>query len=208
MNFEKLISINKVKLILASVVIGVCLTGAIQSYSKKVMADISSNVIRLHIIANSDSENDQNLKLKVRNEIIEYLKPLLKNASNVEETKKIINNNIKAIENVAEKAIKKDGYTYCVTANFGNYKFPTKAYENARFPKGNYDALRIVIGNGAGKNWWCVLYPQLCFTGGTDGTLSDEGEARLKNVLTDDEYEMITSDKINFKFRIVEWFSD
>ena len=208
MKFEQFLSKRKVKMFLTSVIIGVCLTSCLQAYSQKVMADISSNVVRLHVLANSDSEVDQQLKLKVRDGIIDYLEPLLKDVSDVEETKQIIGENIVKIEHEAEKIVKKYGYTYNVTAMSGNYNFPTKVYENAQFPKGNYDALRIVIGNGNGQNWWCVLYPQLCFSKSNNGTLSQESETKLQNVLTDDEYDMITSKSdINFKFKIVEWFS-
>ena len=208
MKFEQFISRKKVKLFLLSVIAGIFITSALQFYSRKVMADISSNVVRLHVIANSDTAEDQDLKLKVRDGIISYLEPVLKDVSDVEETKKILEENIGKIEEEARKIVKKYGYTYSVTASLGNFDFPTKKYENAQFPKGKYDALRIVIGTGEGQNWWCVLYPQLCFSKSADGTLSDESETKLKSVLNEDEYHMITSkDDINFKFKIVEWFS-
>lgn len=209
MKFEQILSKRKVKLFLTSVILGICITSSMQAYSERVMADISSNVVRLHVIANSDTMEDQELKLKVRDGIIAYLEPVLKDASDVEETKRIIGENIEGIEEEAEKIIKKYGYTYSVTASLGNFDFPTKAYENAQFPKGKYDALRIVIGKGNGQNWWCVLYPQLCFSQSNSGTLSEESESKLQNVLTDDEYDMITSkSNINFKFKIVELFSN
>lgn len=208
MNFEQFLSAKKVKMFLMSVIIGVCITSTLQCYSRKVMADISSNVVRFHVIANSDSKEDQELKLKVRDGIINYLEPILADVSDVEETKRIIEENIEAIEEEAEKILKKNGYTYSVTASLGNFDFPTKEYENAQFPKGKYDALRIVIGEGKGQNWWCVLYPQLCFSKSTDGTLSPESETKLKNVLNEDEYDIVTSkNNLNFKFKIVEWFS-
>ncbi len=208
MNFERIIKNKRVKLFMVSIIIGVCITSLIQSYSQRVMADISSSVVRLHVIANSDTNKDQELKLKVRDEIIDYLEPVLANANNVEDTKSLIKNNLGKIEEEAKKVVKKYGYTYSVTADFGNYSFPTKTYENAQFPKGRYDALKIVIGKGEGKNWWCVLYPQLCFDFSQNGTLSNESATKLKNVLTYDEFEMITSKSdLNFKFKIVEWFS-
>lgn len=208
MKFEQILSKRKVRLFLLSVIVGVCMTSSMQVYSKRVMADISSNVVRLHVVANSDTAKDQELKLKVRDGIIAYLEPVLRDVSDVEETKRIIGENIEGIEEEAQKLIKKYGYTYSVTASLGNFDFPTKVYENAQFPKGKYDALRIVIGNGNGQNWWCVLYPQLCFSQSTNGTLTSESEANLKNILTEDEYDMITSkSNINFKFKIVEWFS-
>ena len=208
MKFEQFISRKKVRLFLMSVVIGIFATSALQCYSRKVMADISSNVVRLHVIANSDTAEDQDLKLKVRDGIINYLEPVLYDVTDIEETKKILAENIEEIEEEAREIVKKYGYTHSVTASLGNFDFPSKKYENAQFPKGKYDALRIVIGKGEGQNWWCVLYPQLCFSKSTDGTLSTESETKLKSVLNEDEYDMITSkDDINFKFKIVEWFS-
>ena len=208
MNFEKFLANKRVRLFIISVITGIFITSLAQTYSNRVMADISSSVVRLHVVANSDTDEDQKLKLKVRDEIINFLEPLLQDAESVEDTKEFIKNNIQKIEEEAQKIIKKYGYTYSVTANFGKFDFPSKSYENARFPKGKYDALKIVIGKGEGKNWWCVLYPQLCFDCSMDGVLSKESETRLKNVLTYDEYNMITSKShINFKFKIVEWFS-
>ncbi len=208
MLFEKILSERKVKLFLISLVIGICITSTLQVYSRNVVEGISESVVRLHIVANSDSEEDQSLKLKVRDEITEYLKPMLDGAKNVEETKNVIANKLDSIEEEAERIIKKYGYTYGVTVSLGNFDFPTKEYGNVRFPKGKYDALKIVIENGNGKNWWCVLYPQLCFCENIKGVLPEESEAKLKNSLSDDQYDVITNkSKINFKFKIVEWFS-
>lgn len=208
MKFEQFLLKRNVKLFLVSLIMGVCATSTLQAYSRRVMADISSNVVRFHVIANSDTKEDQELKLKVRDGIINYLEPVLSEVSDVEETKRIIGENISKIEEEAEKIVKKYGYTYSVTASIDKFDFPTKEYENAQFPKGKYDALRIVIGSGGGQNWWCVLYPQLCFSQSNNGTLPAESETKLKNVLAEDEYNMITSQSdINFKFKIVEWFS-
>lgn len=208
MNFEKIISGKKVKLFIASVICGVFMTSVLQSYANGVVRDISSGVVRLHVVANSDMVHDQALKLKVRDGIIEYLEPILKNASSKEEAEEIVTKNIEAIEEEAEQIIKKYGYTYSVTVSSGNFEFPTKSYENVRLPKGNYDAIKIVIGKGRGQNWWCVLYPQLCFSKG-NGTLSPESEEKLKGSVTDEEFRIITSkSNVNFKFKIVEIFSD
>ena len=206
--FEKFLTKRKVKLFLASLVIGMCVTSVLRVYSRDIVEGISNSVVRLHIVANSNSADDQALKLKVRDEIIKKLEPLFENTNNTEDTKNIIKNNLDYIEEEAEKVIKKYGYTYSVTANLGNYDFPTKKYGNAQFPKGKYDALKIVIEKGEGNNWWCVLYPALCFTENPKGDLPKESEAKLKSNLSKDEYNVVSSDnKINFKFKIVEWFS-
>ncbi len=205
--FEKIISMKKVRIFMLSIIAGICVTSAVQTYAQRTMKDISSSVVRLHVVANSDSTDDQNLKLKVRDDITSYLEPVLKNAYDINDTKEIIRDNLRDIEKEAEKSIKKYGYEYNVTADFNKFDFPTKVYENTKFPKGKYDALKIVIGDGEGQNWWCVLYPQLCFDISMAGVLSEESDTKLKNVLTDDEYNIVTSKDINFKFKIVEWFS-
>lgn len=208
MIFEKFLAKRKVKLFLISLIIGMCVTSVLSAYSKDIVEGISDSVVRLHVVANSNSEEDQTLKLKVRDEVIKTLEPMLADSKSTEETKNIIKSNLGFIEEEAEKAIKKYGYTYGVTVNFDNYYFPTKQYANAQFPKGKYDALKIVIESGKGNNWWCVLYPALCFSGNSNGTLPKESETKLKNTLSHDEYDIVTSkSKINFKFKIVEWFS-
>ncbi|MBR0277558.1 MAG: stage II sporulation protein R [Clostridia bacterium] len=204
--FENLLNHKMVKRLILSVITGICIFSPLYEYSNRVMADITNSVVRLHIIANSDSKEDQLLKIKVRNDIIDYLSPMLDDAKSTDETKNIIKEHLDDITIAANKSIKKHGYTYSATAVFGNYKFPEKEYENIVFPSGNYDALRIVIGNGSGKNWWCVLYPQLCFSQSPDGLMSDENQKKLKNVLTEDEYELVSSGKVNFKLKIAEWF--
>lgn len=207
MKLEEFISRKKVRIFLVSLIAGVCITSAVQTYAQRIVDNISSGVVRLHVVANSDSPEDQKLKLKIRNDIINYLEPLLKDVYDVNETKNIIKGNIYKIEEEAQKSIKKYGYTYSVTADFDKFDFPTKVYENTKFPKGKYDALKIVIGKGDGQNWWCVLYPQLCFDTSKAGVLSEESQTKLKNVLSHDEYNMVTSKDIDFKFKIVEWFS-
>ena len=208
MVFEKIISHKKVKIFISSVICGILITSILQGYANNIIKNISSNVVRLHVVANSDTDADQALKLKVRDAVTQYLSPVLKDVSETYGTKRIIEQNIENIKKEAEKTIKKYGYTYNVTVNTGNFQFPTKVYENTTFPKGKYDALKIVIGNGKGQNWWCVLYPQLCFSNG-NGTLSKHGEAMLKESLSTDEYNLITSkSKINFKLKIVELFSN
>lgn len=206
--FEKMLSKKTIRKILISTIIGLAIASVITDYSQNVMADITSSVVRLHILANSDSDEDQQLKIKVRDDIIAYLEPLLETAENAEKTKEIIANNIEEIEKEAKKSIKKHGYAYSVTAVLGKSEFPQKSYDGATFPAGKYDALKIIIGEGNGQNWWCVLYPQLCFSYSENGELPPTSKTKLKNVLTDDEYNIITSkDEIKFKLKIVEMFS-
>ena len=196
--------------IILSLVIGLTITGFAWHYTDRVKADIENSVVRLHVLANSDSDSDQELKLKVRDKVIEYLKDKLANANSTDETKIIIGSELENIKNIAIAEIENNGYNYSVETVLGNFDFPTKQYGDSQFPAGKYDALRILIGKAEGKNWWCVLYPQLCFIDNTNGKLPDESKEKLKNVLTDDEYNIVTSPNgnipVKIKFRILEIF--
>lgn len=200
---------NKSRLCL-SLIIGLVLTGMIMQYISSVKADIEKSCVRLHVIANSNSPEDQQLKLSVRNAVLKHLEEKLKNAQTTGETKQIIQNELDSIAQAAQEELILHGARYRVTAELGNFNFPTKQYEGAKLPAGNYDALRIIIGAGEGENWWCVLYPQLCFTGAYTAKLPEESRQKLKNVLTEDEYNIITSPSdcipVKIKFRLLELF--
>ncbi len=196
--------------IIVSLIIGLTITGFAWHYADRVKADIENSVVRLHVLANSDSDSDQELKFKVRDRVIDYLKDKLANANSTDETKLIIGSELENIKNVAIAEIENNGYNYNVETVLGNFDFPTKQYGDSQFPAGKYDALRILIGKAEGKNWWCVLYPQLCFINNTNGKLPDESKEKLKNVLTDDEYNIVTSPNgnipVKIKFKILEIF--
>lgn len=178
-------------------------------YAKRIQTDIADEVIRFHILANSDSEEDQKLKLKVKNEIINMLEPGLRASSSKAETKAYIIENLDKIEEKAAEVIKTEGYTYDVKAELAYSDFPTKAYGDIKLPCGEYEALRILIGNAQGQNWWCVMFPPLCFVDAAAKEVPDENKKQLKSILTDDEYSLISSaDKgsVKVKFKIVELF--
>ena len=124
---------------------------------------IAKKVVRLHIIPNSNSTFDQNLKLQVRDKIVEYLSPKLLKSNSIEESKTIIANNLENIKEISQQ-ITSQYSNYDINVSLGESKFPTKNYDNYSFPAGTYDALKITIGEGAGNNWWCVMFPPLCFT--------------------------------------------
>ena len=178
------------------------------SYTCAISNDLSSSVFRLHIIANSDSNEDQNLKLKVRNAILQYLNPIFSKESNLSKNEviNIVSSNLNNIRNISLKTIKDNGYNYNVEVFIGKYKFPTKNYGEITFPSGIYDALRIVIGNGVGHNWWCVLYPSLCFSSTNDAIVPESSKEMLSNDLNTESYELVSGDNldIKFKFKIVE----
>ncbi|TYQ15323.1 UNVERIFIED_CONTAM: stage II sporulation protein R [Acetivibrio alkalicellulosi] len=185
------------------------------SYSENVSNGLSDSLIRLHVVANSDSPEDQQLKNDVRDEIIKYMKDELKNIKDVDKTKEIINENLEYIRDIAKKEIDRQGKYYNVDVSLGNYPFPTKVYGDINLPAGVYQALRVSIGESTGKNWWCVLFPPLCFVDATHGTISDSVKEELREILTKEEYSLITAEEeefnkieISIKFKVVEVFQD
>ena len=188
----------------------IMLTAASISFSNSVNKVLSDNLIRLHVIANSDSEEDQVLKRNVRDAVIDFMRKKLENVTNLEQAKNIIDDDIDEIEKIATEKVRESGKAYPVKVVLGKYPFPTKTYGEVALPAGNYQALRIVIGEGLGSNWWCVLFPPLCFVDVTHGTIPDSVKEELKNSLTAEEYSIITSAEsegdipVRVKFKIVE----
>ncbi len=119
-------------------------------------------LIRFHVVANSDRPEDQALKLLVRNDIISYLTPELQKARNLNEARTILTTQLPQVEKIATRRITLEGQRYPVRAQLGRYEFPVKAYGTLVLPSGRYEAVRVVIGQGEGANWWCVLFPPLC----------------------------------------------
>lgn len=179
---------------------------SINSYANDVSKDLSNNFFRLHILANSDSEEDQALKLKVRDSIISYMNTLSYSGLTKEEAINLTNSHLAAFKEIAEKTIAGHGYNYPVSLEIGNFYFPTKEYGNISLPAGYYDALKIEIGEAKGKNWWCSLFPPLCFVDISAGVIDEESEKYLKDNLSDDEFAIITDDSedVKFKFKIIE----
>lgn len=168
---------------------------------------IASKVLRFHVLANSDSEADQAVKEEVRDAVGVYLQPLLEEAESLEETKQIIGKNIRGVIQVAEETLSKNGYDYKVTAQITRTNFPEKSYGAYTFPKGEYEALQIVIGEGAGQNWWCVLYPNMCFRGSVFEVVEEEAGEALREVLSPWEYaDVFDSGKVELRFKFLEFF--
>ena len=180
------------------------------SYADAVSEDLTDSVFRLHVIANSDSKEDQDLKYKVRDSILEYMNTISKNCTSKSEVINMANEHKEDLQNVAEEVIRKNGYHYTVNIKIGNFAFPTKTYGDISFPAGNYDALRIEIGEASGQNWWCVMFPPLCFVDVTSGIVPDESKQIIKNNLnSEEEYSIISDSKspdIRFKFSLIEFF--
>jgi len=130
----------------------------------------SESVIRIHIRANSNLESDQQIKLLVRDNVIDYITPLIADCSNSDDVKMVLLDHIDDIENVADAVLRDGGYNYVSNAELRNEYFPTRAYNDVVFESDYYDALILELGSGKGDNWWCVAYPPLCFVGESDGT--------------------------------------
>ncbi|EPY6470077.1 stage II sporulation protein R [Clostridium sporogenes] len=169
--------------------------------------NISNKIIRFHVLANSDSIEDQSLKLKIKDEIIKYMMPKLDKSNSIDESRKILKENDKEIKKIAENIINKNGYKYSVNTYLGQEQFPIKTYGNITLPQGQYEAYKIVIGNGQGQNWWCVMFPPLCFVDVTKGEVSTkETEQKMKKVLKEEELKSINNSKNSYeiKFKVVE----
>lgn len=154
-------------------------------------SDVTEEVIRFHVRANSDSEEDQALKLEVRDAILQELGPELGQADNKDAAREIMENNLDRIEEIGEEVIREAGYDYEVHAYLTEEEFPIKDYGDLRFPAGEYEALRVDIGKKNGGNWWCVMYPGLCFVDAAGGVVPAEGKEELQQILTPEEYEEI-----------------
>ena len=179
------------------------------SYVNAVSSDIENSVFRLHVIANSDTKEDQDLKYKVRDNLIEYMNNLCKDVTSKEEAIKISKLHEEDFLNIANNTIKENGYSYPVTIEFGNFSFPTKDYGDISLPAGYYDALRVKIGEAKGQNWWCVMFPPLCFVNVSSGIVPEESKELIKQELNDEEYSIVTkedSSNIQFKIGLIEWF--
>lgn len=180
------------------------------SYVAAVSNDISESVFRLHVIANSDSEEDQNLKYIVRDNLIKYMNTLTKNMSTKDDAIKIAKEHEQDFRDIAIKTVRENGYDYDVKVEIGNCYFPTKYYGDISFPAGYYDALKVEIGESAGQNWWCVMFPPLCFVDMSTGIVPDESKQTIKEQLSEEEYAIINeknNPNINFKFKLIELFS-
>lgn len=216
--------IQNKRLILASVLIGLAgtlfLTGlnTVQlkrenreikaRLQREIQQGIAGEVFRLHVIANSDTEEDQKLKLKIKTRIVEYLEEILGKDADLEETKEAVLTHLREIEREAEKLVHEQGFDYPVKAVVEKTYFPKKSYGDCTFPAGEYEALNVKIGEARGHNWWCVLYPSLCFIEDTYGVVTEEKKEDLKSVLTTEEFlEILEKPEekktIRFRFR---WF--
>ena len=161
---------------------------------------LAEKVLRFHVVANSDTPEDQQLKLQVRDAVGGYMQEKMKDVCSKEECQNIVAAEIPHIEQIAQKVIEKKGYDYSVQAGLMTCEFPVKTYGRYTFPAGTYDALRVTIGEGDGKNWWCVMYPNMCFANSMYEVVDETSENALRAVLDREEYEAILK-KGNYEVR-------
>lgn len=170
---------------------------------------IANEIIRFHVIANSDSKEDQDLKLLVKNEVVKEVQQKLENVENIEEARKILSYELSALEEIASSVIQKNGYSYSAKASLLKREFPVKMYGDLVFPAGEYEAVQIKLGNAEGKNWWCVMFPTLCFLDGTYAVVPEESKEELKQCLTQEEYQVLEKEKskykISFRWKCMDW---
>jgi len=198
------------KNIILALCIGLVTSTLLAISTDSIHADLADNLIRLHVVANSDSEEDQAVKLKVRDRIINEMSVYFREAENADECREIVLENMDKIIYFANDELMKNGFDYSAKAYFGTFDFPRKEYENITLPKGSYEAVRIVLGGGDGHNWWCVMFPPLCFVEESKGKLGDDSNKILKSNLSDESYDMITNGSgkldVKVKFKILELF--
>ncbi|MBP3462173.1 MAG: stage II sporulation protein R [Tyzzerella sp.] len=189
--------------VLAGILISLLVTGiVVNAKQSQMQQELAEEVFRFHVLANSDSKEDQALKMQVKEAVIAYMKEEIPCSDSVETTKDWARSHLDAIVNLAEAVIMEEGYAYEVMAEVTTCDFPEKTYGDITFPAGEYEALRIEIGEAKGQNWWCVLYPNLCFIDAVHAVVPEEGKKDLKKVLEEDTYEMVTA---TTRFRI-GWF--
>lgn len=179
--------------------------------AERIQKEIAKEVIRFHVLANSDSNEDQELKLKVKNVLVNYLQGQLSDTVNVQQAREIIKGQMEYLEQLAMKTMKQEGYEYGARAVLGEQNFPVKLYGDMAFPAGKYEALQISLGEGKGKNWWCVMFPALCMVDGTYSVVPQESKEMLKAVLNEEDYNALlysNDTKVTVKWKTAEWWKN
>ena len=198
-----------------AVVLGLFLSllvlNGMETYAESIQNGISDKVVRFHVLANSDSREDQTVKLKVRDRILEQFSEELSFSGTKAEALHRLTEQKTALGEAARSVLREEGYGYDAEVFLVREPFPAKDYDGVFFPAGVYDALRIELGRAEGKNWWCVLYPSMCFVDAVWGPPKEEGRCRLKRVLSGEEYTVVSAKREKkavpkLKLGIVEWW--
>ena len=184
-----------------ALLLGLCAAMLWGAWSMQRQDALAQKMIRLHVIANSDSDADQALKLEVRDRVLDFTTTVLQRSADMEDAQIRLREELTRIEDIAQREIAAQGYDYPVTAQLASAEFPLKEYDGFSLPAGEYMALRLVIGEGEGRNWWCVVYPPLC-----TAAAADMPQTAIHAGLTDDDVSLITGEDTGYvlKFRSVE----
>ena len=184
-----------------ALLLGLCAAMLCGAWSMQRQDALAQKMIRLHVIANSDSDADQALKLEVRDKVLDFTTTVLQRSADMEDAQVRLRAELTRIETIARREIAAQGYDYPVTAQLASAEFPLKEYDGFSLPAGEYMALRLVIGEGEGRNWWCVVYPPLC-----TAAAADMPQTAIQAGLTDDDVSLITGEDTGYvlRFRSVE----
>lgn len=190
------------KLVFKSVLCGfiICFALSMTDFDAQ-SKEISNEVFRLHILANSDSEEDQNLKLSVRDKVQEFCRNIYGSAKTKEDAERIIKDKLPEIIETAQNEVYRKGYDYIVNGEIVNMYFTNRVYDNITLPAGDYDAVRLTIGEGRGHNWWCVMFPPICIS-------AADNTADISDVLSDEQTKLVTDGGYEYKFKIYEVYQD
>ena len=204
--------IQTIMIFIISIIIGLTYTYVTSGSTTditKIQEGISNKIIRFHVVANSDSTKDQELKLKVKEAVVTYTEQILANSKSIDESRLILEKETPNILNICNQVISENGYNYEVTAELSEAYFPTKTYGQYTFPPGNYEAYQIKIGKAEGQNWWCVLFPPLCFIDISHGIVEGESVKQLEETLTTDEFNAISGDcEVEFRFKYLTFLNN
>lgn len=202
---------NRLKI--AGIVVMVAVTGVLMhlygeaTKGREQQRAIAEQIIRLHVIANSDTEEDQELKMKVKETVVTYLRGEMQDAISVDEARQAIIEHLPEIEEIAMEKMRSEGYEYTAEATLGETYFPVKEYGDLTFPAGDYEALCVRLGKSEGHNWWCVMYPSLCFVDSAYQVVPESSKEQLKESLTDEEYNSLLDggEDIQYSWKLVDW---
>jgi len=208
------IILQESKIIAVSLLVGIMLALSVAAYtyvySHTTQRNIADNVIRFHLRANSNSAVDLQLKELVRTEVLAEFEDVLSTNNYIEETRAILTEKLDDIRSHAEHIVRYAGFDYDVTADISRMFFPTRFYGNMAFPPGEYEAVKIIIGEGTGSNWWCLMFPPLCYV---DMTATESGREQLANTVTEEGFRLLMHQEeqqrsLTVRFRVVEWWQN
>ena len=212
---------REIKIWFAALSIGLFITFIItlytQTYAKNIQNEISQNVIRFHVLANSDTAHDQFIKNKVRDGVLEHFGYKLDSSASIEDKRLFLIEHMKDIEEYATKILQNEGFDYLIKGFIDHTFFPTRKYGDMAFPAGEYEALRIIIGEGRGSNWWCVMFPPLCYIEAATPSSKEKSYASddytlLRYLLSNETYVLMNHSQrdasVTIRFKIVEWWQE